>query len=379
MNRRTNVWFAVMAGGIGSRFWPASRPDRPKQLLSFGSGTTTLLREAVDRAAVIAGRDHTLIVTSESLQQHIRQHVDILPERNVLAEPAKRNTLGAILYATAAVLAEEQTDEEETVLGILPADHFINGRVSFTDDVSRAVATAYSHDALVTIGIPPTRPETGYGYIEAGSVGSRLREVVCFREKPDLQTARSFLRKNCYLWNSGMFFWRIGTFMDELNKASPQVAATARELFSAFREGSSDEVGRIFSELPDTSIDYTLMEDAQRVKVVTASFEWDDLGSWDALARVSEPDGDGNVLLGPAVLTDCKGCVVYNELADPIAAMGLEDMVVAVGRGGILVTPINRAQGVRELSRHAAGGEADLNAAHAIPAECDGTEDVVER
>jgi mannose-1-phosphate guanylyltransferase len=352
MNGRDNAWFAIMAGGIGSRFWPASRPDRPKQLLSFGPGTRTLLRETVDRAAIIAGPDRTFVITSNSLQDAITRHIDLLPRRNILAEPMKRNTLGAVLFATAAVLAANEEDADP-VLGILPADHYIGGRAAFTDDISRAIRTARETDALVTIGIRPTRPDEGYGYIETAGRGGRILDVVSFREKPDARTAQKFLRSGRFLWNSGMFFWRVGAFMKQLQQASPDVALIAQDLIEATRKGDSQEQLEAFMALPDTSIDYELMERAASVKVITATFEWDDLGSWDALSRVSEADADGNVVLGAVVVSDCRRCIVYNELPHPIAAMGLEDMVVAVGREGILVTPIHRAQGVRELSQDA--------------------------
>ena len=350
MDSRDNAWFAIMAGGIGSRFWPASRPDRPKQLLSFGPSTRTLLRETVDRAAIIAGPDKTFVITSKSLQDAITRHIDLLPRRNILAEPMKRNTLGAVLFATAEVLAAND-EEEDPVMSILPADHYIGGRAAFTDDLSRAIRTARDTDALVTIGIRPTRPDEGYGYIEAAGRGGRILDVVSFREKPDAKTARKFLRSGRFLWNSGMFFWRVGAFMKQLQQANPEVALIAESLYEATRTGDTQKQLEAFMALPDTSIDYALMERAQSVKVITATFEWDDLGSWDALSRGSEAGGDGNVLLG--AVSDCRRCIVYNELPHPIAAMGLEDMVVAVGREGILVTPIDRAQSVRELSQDA--------------------------
>ena len=362
MDGPTNAWLAIMAGGIGSRFWPASRPDRPKQLLSFGPGARTLLREAVNRGATIAGRNRTLIVTSKSLQDPVCAHIDLLPLENILAEPAKRNTLGAILYTTAAVLAMNDGGGDP-VIGILPADHHIGTPAVFAEDVSRAIEIARDSDALVTIGIPPTRPETGYGYIETVNRNDSVTDVASFQEKPDAATARQFLRQGRFLWNSGMFFWRFSTFMDELRRSNPEIAETAEKLFHAYAGGDAEAICSLFAELPDISIDYALMEQAKNVKVVTANFEWDDLGSWDSLPRVREVDENGNVLVGSVVVTNCRGCVVYNEQTYPIAVMGLNEMVVAVGQRGILVTPIKQAQNVRELSSSARDIIADAKAA----------------
>jgi mannose-1-phosphate guanylyltransferase len=215
------------------------------------------------------------------------------------------------------------------------------------------VQAARRSEALVTIGIPPTRPETGYGYIETAGGGARIAEVASFREKPDARTAARFVREGRFLWNSGMFFWRISTFMDQLGQASPEILGAAERFIDAYVQDRPDAARRAFADLPDISIDYALMERADSVLVVPATFDWDDLGAWDSLSRVTQPDGDGNVLVGAVVVSDCARCVIYNELTHPIAAMGLQDMVVAAGREGILVTPIERAQSVRELSRNA--------------------------
>jgi len=363
MSTRASTRIAViMAGGMGERFWPISRPDRPKQLLPLAAGGRTLLADTVRRLYGLVSDEHMLVVTGRGLREPIiASDMPVIPEQ-VVAEPARRNTLGAVAWAVAWVLGRLGVPADEAVLAIIPADQHVGDLDAFDEDIKLALGAAEENDALVTIGIPPTRPETGYGYIELAPQGLRLadgsggggklRSVARFREKPDFNTAAEFVRSGHFLWNAGMFFWRISVFLAELQRVSPPIAATIRSIAEALAEGDDDGAAERFGELPTISIDYALMERAERVLVVRAGFPWDDLGAWDAWLRVQTGDETGNVAQGDALLVDCRECAVYNDLGErlPVAVVGLDGVVVAVGEDGILVAPLSRAQEVREVA-----------------------------
>jgi len=351
----------IMAGGAGERFWPISRPDRPKQLLPLGPGGRTLLADTVHRLSGVVADDRLLIATGRALREPIVASGVGVAAEQVIAEPARRNTMGVVAWAAAWVMGRLGLAAEDTTLAIVPADQHVGDVDSFREDVALAMAAAEELDALVTIGIPPTRPETGYGYIEVshepvrlsdGSGGDgRLRAVARFREKPDFRAAAEFLRSGHFLWNSGMFFWRVSAFLSELERANAPVAEATRRIADALAGDDDAEAERLFEELPDISVDYALMERAERVMVVRAGFPWDDLGAWDAWQRVEAGDEAGNVTLGDALMIDCRGCAVYNEAGEGrrVAVVGLDGVVVAVGEDGILVAPLSRAQQVREV------------------------------
>jgi len=359
-NERTTRTGIVMAGGRGERFWPISRADRPKQLLNLGLSEATLLEEAVDRLLPLVGRERLFIVTGEHLREPVLSANLPLDAGHVLVEPCKRNTAGCIAYATAHVLAGFDGDPADVTFAIVPADHFITDADAFRAALRTAMAAAEQNDSLVVVGVAPTRPETGYGYIQvasdSGPVGVEGAEgsvwpVVSFREKPSPDVAREFLASGQFLWNTGTFVWRGSVFLEEMERAHPQVAAVIRDLIDAMRDHDDGRVRELFTRLPDISIDYALMERASRVMVVRANFAWDDLGAWDAFHRVGEQDVAGNVTVGDPVLIDCRNCVVYNEMGQEkiaVSVVGMDGTVVAVAGDGVLVVPLSRAQEVRE-------------------------------
>ncbi len=353
----------IMAGGAGERFWPISRPHRPKQLLPLGPGGRTLLADTVRRMHGLVDDDCMLVVTGRELREPIISSDMPVFADQVIAEPARRNTMGAIAWATAWVLGHMGVAAEDAIMAVIPADHYVGDMDAFRDDVEVAMAAAEELGALVTVGIPPTRPEVGYGYIEVAPESIHLRgradgdgrvhAVARFREKPDFETAAEFLRRGHFLWNSGMFFWRISSFLEELAQAGAEIAATIRRMAAALAEDGLAAAERLFETLPDISVDYALMERAQQVAVVRAGFPWDDLGAWDAWRRVEAGDAVGNVTHGDPLLIDCRGCAVYDEMGEdgpPIAVIGLDGVVVAVGRDGVLVAPLSRAQEVRDVA-----------------------------
>ena len=320
-----------MAGGAGERFWPLSTPDRPKQLLDLTGSGKTLLQQAVDRLAPCV--DEVFISTSEVLAP-VLVKAGVVPEDHILAEPCRRNTAGALVWCMATL-----PGDRPFLAAVTTADHAISPDARFQADIEQAFTLATGERALVTLGITPTRPETGFGYIETGS-GT---EVLRFTEKPDAEVAAEFVAKGSFLWNSGMFFWRSDTFEAELDLHAPCHSHAFRQLL-----GNPDP--DVFAALPSVSIDYALMEKSANVRCVRASFSWDDVGTWDALLRTVPCDSGGNAVVGKATLIDCKGCVVYNATHQPLCLVESQDQIVVATDHATLVTPVSSAQAVRKAA-----------------------------
>ncbi len=345
----------IMAGGSGERFWPASRRARPKQLLRLTDPDLSMIEEAIERIAPLIPREQILIVTSEILQQPIAEALPTLPRENVLAEPEKRNT--AACLALAAAHLDHRHGDEDTVMAVLTADHQIGDPDRFRATVGRALDFAASEDALVTIGVVPTRAETGYGYIEVApptpgapaKAGEPLR-VLRFREKPSEAIARAYAKSGHHYWNSGMFFWRVSTLRRGLAHHMGELEIAERAMVDALRGRGGQSLRDVFLPLADVSIDIGLMERASNVFVVPADFPWDDVGAWDALERTRTPDEARNVVVGDAVLVDVHDSIVFNEPggdAMAVAVVGLDGVIVATTADGILVCPKDRAQDVK--------------------------------
>ncbi|MCH7958805.1 MAG: mannose-1-phosphate guanylyltransferase [Candidatus Hydrogenedentes bacterium] len=346
-----------MAGGSGERFWPVSRRNRPKQLLRLASETKTMLEQAIDRLGPLFTPERIFVVTSEELAPSIREAGVGIPDKNVLAEPCKRNTAGCLVYAAAHLLARFP-DDPELSMAVVTADHRIGDEEVFLETVDVALNVAEQESVLVTHGITPTHPDTGYGYIQIDKSTSSpiapdaipVHPAIDFQEKPDLETAKKYLDTGDYLWNSGMFFWRLDVFLSELDQATPDLSDAVRGMAAALGEGDEKRVRELFEGLDNISIDYALMEKSKNVAVVRANYSWEDIGVWTSLERTRERDARGNVTQGDPVLVDCDNCIVYNDVgADEIAVsvVGVQDLIVAVSRDGILVIPKDCAQDVR--------------------------------
>ncbi len=350
----------IMAGGSGERFWPLSRQMRPKQLLRLTSPDRNLLEETVDRISPMIASEDVYIATARHLAELIRKEGGGVPENNVLAEPCKKNTAGCLAYVAAHLLGHYEADPKELTMAVLSADHRIGDTDAFLRTVETAMAAAEETGCLSVIGVRPSRPETGYGYIEMAEGAAPLSikadvgvmyPVACFREKPDAATAAEFVATGRFLWNTGMFFWRLDRFMEELTAASPKHAQAVRDMAESMKKNEDAEVDRIFSLLDDISIDYALMEKCKTVAVTPATFEWDDLGAWDALDRAMAHDGDGNIAMGDPVIVDSKDCIVYNEAGPDrmaVVAVGVEGLAIVVREDGVLVVPKDRVQDVRK-------------------------------
>lgn len=332
----------IMAGGSGERFWPLSRRLRPKQLLRLTDPERTMIEEAVERIEPLVGRDRVLLATATHLEEPLRKP-QVVPDANVIAEPDKRNTLGCLVWIAAALRGLHP--DEDVSMAVLTADHQIGDPEAFRDTVRAGLELAESHAKLVTIGIRPDRPETGYGYIELSdqAIGEGFA-VASFREKPDRAAAQQYLDSGKFLWNSGMFFWTLATFEDELRAAQPEAFTVYRRILK--REQPIDA----FRELPNLSIDFALMEASKNVAVVPSRFAWDDVGAWDALDRTLTADKSGNVVQGEAIVLESKRCIVLRDAAAPVVAVvGVEDLVVVSTPDAVLVCRKSEVQRVKEV------------------------------
>jgi mannose-1-phosphate guanylyltransferase len=340
----------IMAGGIGSRFWPRSRKAHPKQFLNV-FGDTTLLQNTVARIQGIVPIENTYIVTNASYVELVRDQLPALPAENVLAEPIGRNTAPCIEYAAEKIFARDP----EGVMVVLPSDHVINNVRRFHDVLNVAIERAREPGALVTIGINPTHPETGYGYIQFdGSLedsddAPNAHEVKTFAEKPDVATAERFLDSGDFLWNSGMFIWRADTIRDEIERHAPDVCDAFRPLRDAIgTEHEAEAVDKAFRRSPHISIDYGVMERADKVFVVPGSFGWSDVGDWRAVYEHSDKDEHGNAIQGNVIVHDSSRTLV--QAGDRLVVLvGVHDMVVVDSKDALLVGRREAMQQVKNV------------------------------
>jgi mannose-1-phosphate guanylyltransferase/mannose-6-phosphate isomerase len=346
----------ILSGGAGTRLWPLSRELYPKQLLAL-TGERTMLQQTALRLSglaatapvVVCNEAHRFLVAEQLRQLHIEP-------RAVVLEPFGRNTAPAIALAALAALkmsaAEQGSDDPELL--VLPADHVIRDVTAFQKAV-RVALPAVQQGKLVTFGIVPSAPETGYGYIQRGeeeTAGqmSGVYRIARFVEKPSLERARQFLQSGEYLWNSGMFMFRAGRYLQELERFAPQIARVCRSCF----EGAKADLdfmrleAKCFEQCPSDSIDYAVMEKTSDAVVVPLDAGWSDVGSWSALHEASEADGHGNVSRGDVISEDSEGCYLYSE-SRLVAAVGLRDHVVVETKDAVLVAPKNRVQDVKKL------------------------------
>ncbi|MFT5359058.1 MAG: mannose-1-phosphate guanylyltransferase [Polyangiales bacterium] len=341
-----SVYAVIMAGGSGTRFWPASRRHRPKQLLPLGPDDRTLLRATIDRIRDIVPPERVLIVTSTLLAEAIATELPELPRENILEEPVGRNTAPCVAWAAAHI---RRRDPDGSMM-VLPADHHIGDEDGYRE-VLRNALRACEDGALVTVGLTPTRPETGYGYLELGkSVDEGVFAARRFVEKPDRQRAEQFVSAGNFLWNSGMFFFKVKSILAAIGEHLPGLASGIDTLDDAAERGEEAKaVAATYGQLPSVSIDHGIMEKAAVVHVVPGSFGWSDLGSWMSAWELAAKDEDSNAVRGEAVLVDARGNIVDVPPGKVVALVGVEDLVIVDTEDALLVMPRDRAQDVRAV------------------------------
>lgn len=347
-----DVYVVLLAGGSGVRFWPKSRRARPKQLLTL-VGEKSLLRQCAERfEGLVAPQQIWAITTAELLPQVSEHLAGLVPAQNLIGEPMGRDTAPCIGLA-AALIARQCP---QAVMIAAPADHLIEPVTSFRRTIQAAVLLAREFpEALVTLGIVPSWPATGYGYIRRGaSLGQRLGvnayRVAQFQEKPDRATAEQFCASGEYFWNSGLFIWRVEALLSELNRQQPRIYSAVQRLADAWDSPQRAEIlRREYAALPKISIDYAVMEGCTSALVLSASFRWDDLGSWSALERIHPQDGDHNTVVGRHAGLDTQRCIVVSEGQRLIATLGVQDLLIVALDDAVLVAHKHRENEIRQL------------------------------
>ncbi len=337
----------IMAGGSGERFWPKSREKSPKQLLSIGS-KDTMLQETVKRAQALTSLENIFIVTRIGLEEEIHKQVSHIPKENIINEPFARNTAAAIGLANIVI----HKRDKDSITVVLPADHIIKDIGQFKKTITTACIAAEERH-LVTIGIKPSYPETGYGYIHRGDkIGSDtpgIFKVVEFREKPDLKTAEEYFKEGEYYWNSGMFVWTTKCIEEAFKKHMPELYKALKVIGNSLSSSLSDEIIKgEYEKLEKISIDYGVMEKAENVSVVEGLFDWNDVGSWLALEKVYEKDDDGNIVVGDYIGIDTSNCILIGDKS-PITTIGVSDLIIVNTGDVVLVCKKTEAQKVKKL------------------------------
>lgn len=344
------IYSVIMAGGKGERFWPLSRIDRPKQLLKLASDKT-MLQETIDRVLPLAPLERQIVVTGRSISQAILDEIDYLTEENLLVEPEGKNTLYAI--GLAAVHIEH--NDPEGIMVVLSADHLINPPERLRSIIKFGASMAATEDKLITIGIVPTRAETGYGYIKLGEVvkvesGISAHRVIEFTEKPQRLDAQKYFYGREHLWNSGMFIWSVKTILGDIEKYCPEAYKLLRDYSSSIgsdKENAARE--KLYREAVAISIDFAVLEKADNTLTMRADIIWDDVGSWNSLERFMEPDSDRNVIVGEVALSDSYELTVYNESDGLIAALGVSDLVIVRSGDTMLVAHKTKVDELKSL------------------------------
>ncbi|MFH1469366.1 MAG: mannose-1-phosphate guanylyltransferase [Pseudomonadota bacterium] len=334
----------VMAGGRGTRFWPLSRNHRPKQCLAL-TGERTLLQQAVDRVVGLVGPDCVMVATGRDMEAEVRAQLPELPRENFLVEPRGRNTAPCIAWGAVETARRWGGD---SVMAVLPADHVIADPETFRGVLAAAAEAASQTNSLVTIGIQPTRPETGYGYLEVGGElgrwgGRPFLRVRRFVEKPDAHTAAGFLATGGYLWNAGMFCWTVDAIRDAYREYLPRTWAAMEAL--AHRPEALDDLWERFDA---TSVDYGVLERSRGVLTVPAEFGWSDVGTWSALREVLPGVTGGSIIAGQSVALDARGNVVHAP-GKLVALLGVDGLVVVDTEDVLLISRVDHAQEIRRI------------------------------
>jgi len=346
------VYAVIMAGGSGTRFWPKSTKKFPKQFLNlFGEGT--MIQNTANRIKELIPQERILVVTNDSYVDIVREQLPKVPETNIVGEPVAKNT-GPCVAIAAELLIKQDPD---AVMVVLPADHHITNPEEFQNILSTAIAKAESGKDLVTIGIKPDRPETGFGYIHADSSlsesvkNNKVEKVKAFKEKPNLETAEEFVASGDFYWNSGMFIWRADTVIEEFRRQLPDMhdllKTASQDLYTDLHNAAINE---FYFDCESVSIDYGIMEGAKGVYVVPGEFGWNDVGSWTAVYELGEKNNDDNVIQAVnATFAGSQKNLVVSNSGKMISLVGMENVAVVETENSILICDLNQAQGVKEI------------------------------
>lgn len=348
------MYAVLMAGGAGTRFWPMSRKANPKQLLSF-TGKKSMLQQTYDRIKSLTTDDKILVITNAELKEAIEKQLPAIPKKNIIGEPEGKNTAPCIGLA-AAIIQHQSTEDD--IMVVLPADHLVTNLANFRATIQTGIAYAKENDCLITLGIQPSYPETGYGYIQVdekvfSQKGKDIFKVRTFAEKPNLDTAERFIKSGDFLWNSGMFIWSVRAILHEIDEYLPELGEDLKLLQKCVGKSNFQKVlADVYSRTKSVSIDYGIMEVASNVCVIRSDFEWNDLGSWEVVYNISKKDKQDNVCISKKhILIDSKENFIYSP-RKLVTAVDVEGLVVVDMDDAILICRKDKSQDIKAIVDH---------------------------
>lgn len=342
------TYAVIMAGGIGSRFWPMSTENKPKQFQDFLGTGKSLIRMSFERFLAICPLENIFIVSNQAYQALIQEELPELAPENIISEPFRRNTAPCIALASLRIASIAPNAK----VIVSPADHLILEAGKFESVIQEALAACEQSDSLLTIGIKPSRPDTGYGYIHFDKAEGRLRNVLSFTEKPDLKTAEGFLDAGDYYWNSGMFIWKNQVILNEFKTHLPHLLRTLETASKAIASNDAEGIASVFGNCEDISIDFGIMEKAKNVQVVLGDFTWTDLGTWGSVYEQLEKDVSQNAVLGKGIEifgASNSNLVVNTESSKILAILGMEEAIIVNTKNALLVCSKTSEQGIRDI------------------------------
>jgi mannose-1-phosphate guanylyltransferase len=342
-----NNYAIIMAGGVGSRFWPMSTAEKPKQFLDVLGIGKTLIQLTYDRLITIAPSSNIYVVTNEQYANLVKEQLPALSFNQILTEPVRKNTAPCIAYASAKIFATNPNAK----LIVAPSDHLIINLEKFKSTIQIGLNRIQEEDVLITLGIKPTRPDTGYGYIQIDHqrMDGKVKKVKQFTEKPNEKLAQSFIESGDYYWNAGIFIWSAQTILEAIKKFNPELHQLFCSNFSAYHSPiEKDLVQTAFTECTDISIDFSVMEKAENVELVTADFDWSDLGTWGSLNEHLEKDGLGNSVTGKNIfIKDSKNCLIKISDNSKAIIQGLENKIIVESDGNLLIIDLKEEQNLK--------------------------------
>lgn len=352
-NTISHSHLVIMAGGIGSRFWPMSTPERPKQFVDVLGTGRTFIQMTVDRFKGILPPENVWVVTSQAYKDIVAEQLPEVPQGNILLEPCRRNTAPCIAYATWRI---KSIDPKATIV-VSPSDHLVLDTPEFQRVVKSAMDFASTSDAIVTLGMKPTRPETGYGYIQTdmscpSARNKEIYRVDAFREKPDLATAEKYIRKPNMLWNAGIFIWNVSTIVNALRVYAPEINEVFENLLPLYgTEKEQEAINENFPKCESISVDYAILEKSEEIYCFPASFGWSDLGTWGSLRENVSRDNNGNAVIGDNVQTyETRDCVIHCSEERRVVVQGLDGYIVAEKDNTLLICKLSEEQRIKQFS-----------------------------
>lgn len=339
----------IMAGGIGSRFWPMSTPQCPKQFLDITGCGKTMIQQTFERYDGIIDIDHVWVVTSKNYKDLVLEQLQGINPQHVLLEPCMRNTAPCIAYVSWKI----QKEDPEALMVVAPSDHLVLKKEAFKNYIEKGFKFLESWEGIITMGMQPNEPNTGYGYIEQGEetlAGEGIYKLKSFREKPDLKTAISYLQLGGFTWNSGMFLWSANVIVQEMRKYNPDMAEIMDKIAPAFfTEKEQEIVNELFPQCNKISIDYAVMEKTDIAYVMPAEYGWSDVGTWGSLLALTKQDENNNAVIGNNVkLVECSGCMVRMPVYKPVVIQGLKDCIIAEHDNTLLICQLSEEQRIKE-------------------------------